>query len=323
MEEKGYLFVHFKEKRTPDGEQVYFALSRDGYQWEAANGGNPVLTSAIGDCGVRDFCIYRTRENHFVILATDLSLANHFAGKYEGSWDIVNQKGSPYLILWKSDDCVHWSEPQQVRVVDDSFGCAWAPDMIAVEGTDQYFVHWSSVKKGDEKRRMAIYGALTKDFVHYSDPFLFARKEGTQIIDSNVVYHDGWYYRFIKWNVGEGHIYMERSRKLLPVTDSGLSEENGWERMPAFDEEMEKLEAGQYEAPTCFRMADGKWCLMLDFYGTKKPEEQGYVPFVADDIATGRFVRSDAAFSFPYGFKHGTVMPVTAEEFDRIRRAYP
>ena len=34
-----YLFVHFREKTTPDGEQVYFALSRDGFRWEALNGG--------------------------------------------------------------------------------------------------------------------------------------------------------------------------------------------------------------------------------------------------------------------------------------------
>ncbi|MGI6107040.1 MAG: glycoside hydrolase family 43 protein [Lachnospiraceae bacterium] len=322
METSAYLFAHFKEKRTPDGEQVYFGLSRDGYHWEAVNGGEPVLTSGIGDGGVRDFCIYRTRENSFVLLATDLSLANHFHGKYQSDWDIVNQKGSPYLILWKSDDLVHWTEPRQVRVVDDSYGCAWAPDIIAIDGTDEYLVHWSSVKKGDEHRRMAIYAATTKDFVHYSEPFAFARKEGTQIIDSNVVYHDGWYYRFIKWNVGKGHVYMERGRTLLPKTGSGLSAENGWEQMPAFDAEMAKLEAGQYEAPTCFRMADGRWCLMLDFYGTKVPEEQGYVPFVADDIATGKFVRSDAEFSFPYKFKHGTVMPVTAEEYDRVKKAF-
>lgn len=34
-----YLFVHFKEKTTPDGEQVYFALSRDGFTWESVNRG--------------------------------------------------------------------------------------------------------------------------------------------------------------------------------------------------------------------------------------------------------------------------------------------
>lgn len=31
---QAYLFVHFREKTTPDGEQVYFGLSRDGFYWE-------------------------------------------------------------------------------------------------------------------------------------------------------------------------------------------------------------------------------------------------------------------------------------------------
>ena len=35
---------------------------------------------------------------------------------------------------------------------------------------------------------------------------------------------------------------------------------------------------------------------------------QGYVPFVADSLASGKFVRSDASFSFPYGYKHGTIL---------------
>lgn len=38
-----YLFVHFKEKSTPDGEQVYFGVSNDGFHWEKVNGGNPVF----------------------------------------------------------------------------------------------------------------------------------------------------------------------------------------------------------------------------------------------------------------------------------------
>lgn len=34
-----YLFVHFREKRTPDGEQVYFGISRDGFHWDTVNDG--------------------------------------------------------------------------------------------------------------------------------------------------------------------------------------------------------------------------------------------------------------------------------------------
>lgn len=46
---------------------------------------------------------------------------------------------------------------------------------------------------------------------------------------------------------------------------------------------------------------------------------QGYVPFLADSLASGKFVRSDADFSFPYGFKHGTILPITMEEYEKLK----
>ncbi|MCR5101566.1 MAG: 1,4-beta-xylanase, partial [Butyrivibrio sp.] len=85
-----FLFVHFKEKYTPDGEQIYFGLSKNGFVWEEVNGGEPVLETHLGDCGVRDHAIMRKMDGSFVILATDLSLANHFEGKYHGSWEYVS-----------------------------------------------------------------------------------------------------------------------------------------------------------------------------------------------------------------------------------------
>jgi len=38
-----YLFVHFREKTSPDGERVYFGISMDGFSWEEVNCGQPVL----------------------------------------------------------------------------------------------------------------------------------------------------------------------------------------------------------------------------------------------------------------------------------------
>ncbi len=60
---KNYLFVHFWEKSSPDGEQVYFALSRDGFNWESVNDGKPVLWACYGDKGVRDFTVIRLNRN--------------------------------------------------------------------------------------------------------------------------------------------------------------------------------------------------------------------------------------------------------------------
>ncbi len=307
-----YLFVHFKEKFTPDGEQVYFGLSKDGFNWEQTNKGDPILISDKGECGVRDFTIARKREGGFVILATDLSLANNFETKYKGNWGEVNHNGSKYLVKWESDDLIHWSDAKLIKVVDDSYGCAWAPDVIYDEENKDYIVHWSSLHAEEHPDHMGIYYARTKDFEVFSEPELLCRKDDTGIIDSNIVYSDGYYYRFIKSDFNPAHILLHRSKSI-----------NGeYERMTAFDEEMNKLEEGQYEAPTCFRLSDGRWCVMLDFYGCEK-DKQGYVPFVADDISTGKFVRSDEEFNFPYGFKHGTVLSITDEEYDRIKASFP
>ena len=45
MKNQAYLFVHFRETRSPEGEQVYFGISKDGFTWELCNDGKPVLWS--------------------------------------------------------------------------------------------------------------------------------------------------------------------------------------------------------------------------------------------------------------------------------------
>jgi hypothetical protein len=78
------------------------------------------------------------------------------------------------------------------------------------------------------------------------------------------------------------------------------------------------IEQGLYEGPTAARLEDGRWCLFLDYYGVPGAG-QGYVPFLADTLSSGRFVRADREFSFPYGYKHGTILPITLEEYQRIQ----
>ena len=308
---QAYLFVHFREKTTPDGEQVYFALSQDAFHWEAVNGGQPVLTSTLGDEGVRDCTILRTRQGKIVILATDLGLARHMRGKYKGTWDEIGRNGSKDLALWESDDLVHWSSQRMVRLGDADFGCLWAPDMLYDPKEDDYVVHWSSSHRSNNYGPKKIYYSRTRDFVHFTPPAVLYEKADSGIIDSAMYEENGRYYLFVKSEANPEIIIMLQSEQITgPFT-----------RVYGFDPEMAKLEQGQYEAPTAVKTEDGRWCLFLDFYGTTK-DKQGYVPFIADDIATGRFIRSDASFSFPYGFKHGTILTITPEEYRRIKEFY-
>ena len=78
------------------------------------------------------------------------------------------------------------------------------------------------------------------------------------------------------------------------------------------------LASGLYEAPTAVKLDDGRWCLFVDYYGVKGAG-QGYVPFVSQSLESGVFARADESFSFPYGFKHGTILRITPEEYRRVR----
>lgn len=305
---KAYLFVHFKEKRTPDGEQVYFGISRDGFCWEQVNGGNPVLWSYRGDKGVRDFTITRTQNGKFVILATDLSLAYGMPGKYENSWENINRYGSKCLVMWQSEDLIHWSDQKMISMGDPEFGCVWAPDILFDREKEDYVIHWSSSHSGNQYGPKSIYYTRTKDFEGFDPPAVLYRKEDSGVIDSAMYEENGQYYLFVKSEKDPACIILLKS--------SGIT--GPFQRVREFDECMARLEQGMYEAPTAFRIQDGRWCLLLDYYGCGA-EGQGYVPFLADSLESGRFERADQEFSFPYGFKHGTVLEITEEEYDRLK----
>lgn len=304
-----YLFVHFRERKTPDGEQVYFGLSRDGFHWEPVNGGQPVLWSFLGEKGVRDCTVIRCHtDGKYRIFATDLSLAYNFRSKYHFDWPTVSRTGSKCLSMWESEDLVHWSPQRLLTLGDADFGCLWAPDVFYDPQQQDYVLHWSSSHSRNGFGNMGIWFSRTKDFVTMSPPKLLYEKPDAGVIDSAIYVEKGKYYLFLKSDHNpERIILLEASRA-----------EGPYRRSEAFDRSMLAIEAGLYEGPTATRLEDGRWCLFLDYYGVPG-EGQGYVPFLADSLASGVFLRSDKEFSFPYGYKHGTVIPISTEEYHRIR----
>ena len=308
---KAFLFVHFREIHTPEGEQVRFSLSLDGFNWEPVNDGRPILWAHYGDKGVRDFTVTHSKlDGKYYILATDLSIS-YGSRKYRREfWGQVSRNGSKCLGMWESEDLVNWSEQKLVQVVNDDFGCLWAPDIIFDEKEGDYIVHYSASHKSNDFGPKSIWYSRTKDFKTYSEPQLLLSNPEGEIIDSAIYEEGGKYYMFVK-------NHCSPNRVVLMVADSVTGP---YERVEAFDEAMERegVERGLYEAPTAIRLDDGRWCLFIDFYGVRG-DGQGYVPFVSDDITTGDFRRADESFKFPYGFKHGTILEITLEDYERIK----
>ena len=100
-----YLFVHFIGE-SEQCEKIYFSLSEDALHWEDLNQGKPVLVSTLGEQGARDPFLVRDEKNGvFYLFATDLRIAS---GK---GWQVAQYGGSRSIIVWKSEDLVHWSKP--------------------------------------------------------------------------------------------------------------------------------------------------------------------------------------------------------------------
>jgi len=304
----GYLFVTFRHEGI-NGEQLYFALSRDGRVWSALNHSKPVLGSTIGDQGVRDPFLLRTQDGKFVLIATDLSIYRRRSETKNGAetWKQSVQAGSRSMVIWESSDLIHWDGPRLAEVGAKDAGCVWAPEAIYDPDASDYLVFWASTSPGDQFKKQRIWASHTKDFRTFSPSFVY--QEGpTSLIDTSIVRDGDVYYRFTK-DAGHATILMESAPKL-----SGP-----WSEIPGF---ALKGVSG-IEGPECYllnRDSPDKpklWCLIADFYA----KSLGYQPFVTGDLSKGNFQPGEG-FVFPFKFRHGTVLPVSEEEYQRIEKAF-
>lgn len=297
----GFLFVTFKGEQTPMTEQLYFALSQDGRHWDALNGGNPVLISALGEKGVRDPYLLRSHDGKiFYIIATDLSInRNH-------DWGRAVKAGSKSIVIWDSTDLVHWSAPRLVKVAADDAGCTWAPEAVYDDETGDYLVFWASTNKSDNFSKQRIWAARTKDFITFSKPFIYIEKP-QHVIDTDIVRENGHYYRFSKDEKNKA-ITMEVSDKLM----------GPWSDVPGFS----LATMTGYEGPECYQIEPpmgskpATWCLILDCYS----KGTGYHPFITSDLSKGQFTPGDN-FSFPFHFRHGAILPLSSDEYQRLKSA--
>ena len=337
-----YLFAYFEGESTDAGETVHLGASQgdDALHWNDLDDGNALFTSTLGTKGLRDPFIIRSADgDKFYLLATDLKIYP------SGSFATAQKTGSTYLEVWESDDLVHWSDQRHVKVSSDFAGNTWAPEAYYDEELGSYVVYWASnlydTTDTTGRDNTATYNrmmyATTRDFVTFSDPKPWVdvkRGAGLGMIDATVIKDGDQYYRFVK-----DEQYMipreERSTDLLATVSGSLpttTSAPGWQLVK------EKVALGQPnqwggtftagEGPTLFKANAGDvntggqdtWYLFVDqpsYHGGK-----GYVPFVTTDLDSGQFTSVAAQSELPTSPRHGTVLPVTQAEYERVLAAY-
>ncbi len=315
----GYLFSYFVGEGTATGEQVYFGLSQgnDPLKYQNLNDNQPVLTSELGEKGLRDPFVIRSPEgDKFYQIATDLKIYGN------GNWDASQRTGSKSIMVWESTDLVNWTDQRLVQVSPDTAGNTWAPEAYYDETIGAYVVFWASKlyaeddpdHTGNTYNRMMY--ATTRDFVTFSEAQVWV-DPGYSVIDSTVTQHDGQYYRFTK---------DERNNtSSTPCSKFILAEKAAELRSTDYDfitdciGKANSLGGGinQGEGPTIFKSnTEEKWYLFIDEFGGR-----GYVPFESTSLDAAEWTMS-SDYEMPSRPRHGTVLPVTQAEYDRLLRTY-
>ncbi|MEW2118822.1 family 43 glycosylhydrolase [Streptomyces sp. NPDC005474] len=309
---KGYMFSYFTGEGTSDGEQLYAALSKgnDPLKWRELNDGKPVLTSTLGEKGLRDPFIIRSPEgDKFYQIATDLRIYGN------GDWDASQRTGSKSIMVWESTDLVHWTDQRLVKVSPDSAGNTWAPEAFYDAKLGSYVVFWASKlydnadHTGDTYNRMMY--ATTRDFRTFSAPKVWIDR-GYSVIDSTMIKDSDTYYRFSKdernntsSTPNSKFIFEEKSDSILNPSYDFVAEGIGKGAMSAA------------EGPLVFKSnTEKKWYMFADEFGGR-----GYIPFESTDLASGVWTPS-TNYDLPSRPRHGTVLPVTQAEYDRLLSTY-
>lgn len=297
-----YLFTHFTEDNKGDKEQIWFAISRDGINWADLGSDKPVLASKVGTKGIRDpFIIYDERAKKYYIIATDLLTTS-------GNWGDFANRGSRSILVWESEDLINWSEERLIEVGVENAGCVWAPEAVFCKEKDMWFVFWASNVKedGDTEAKQRIYGAFTSDFKEFTPTFKYIDGK-TALIDTNIVWDNGWYYRFSKDETNK-FIILERCRNLIGEEYESIHSE---------------LLSNFYglEGPEAYYL-DGqkKWCLIADQYHA----HLGYTPFLCDDLASGVFkqLHNDEFDMGKRRKRHGGIIKISDELADKLIEFY-
>lgn len=319
----GYLYIHFNEF-PPAGslQQVYFGISKDGVQWTALNNNQSILESTVGDKGARDPYIFRSPEgDKFYMIATDQDL---YLPKYQDQWALRESIGSQSLIVWESKDLINWTESRLADVASGiDAGCVWAPEAFYDHSTGEYMIYWASTIPAETNRKLRVFVSRTRDFYTFSEPELFTRYEDAAI-DTSMFYEDGKYYRLTKQN---NRVVLETSDRAMDYKTSqqvnigGHTLNTRGDHYTRIDNTVPGcLESytGPYEGPVMFKtLDDKKYTILVDEYGNEK---RGYIPFFTENLDEPNSVKlaANGTYTMTDGAKHGSVIPITQEEYDSL-----
>ena len=305
QEKVAYLFTYFTGNE-PEKEQICYALSDDGYNWTPLNNGKPVIASdtiALTGC-VRDPHILRCEDGKtFYMVVTDM--------KSSLGWS--SNRG---LILMKSTDLIHWQHTsihfptkfvKEWRYVQR----VWAPETVYDKNSGKYVVFYSLLSPSNRYDKI-YYSYANADFTDISEPRLLF-DDGRAAIDGDIVYNDkdGLFHLFYKSEAGGG-IFQATTKSIIP--EKGTKDGSQWQKLP---DRVEQAKTAVEGVGVCKSIDGNSWIVMYDCY------TRGYYQFCKSaDLNTFSIVQ-DTKTEGVFTPRHGTMIPITQAEKDRLLKEFP
>lgn len=302
-EKVAFLFTYFTGN-APEQEQICYALSEDGYKYTLLNQGLPVIKSdsiAYTQC-VRDPHILRGEDGKtFYMVVTDM--------KSSLGW--ASNRG---LVLMKSTDLINWTHsainfPTKYPKSWKNVTRVWAPETIYDHKAGKYMVFYSLLTDdGKLQYDKIFYQYANKDFTDLEGEPTLLFDDGRAAIDGDIVFNeaDQKFHLFYKSEAGGG-IYQAVADQLTAEPGKPLCSQ--WTKWPDRVEVCKKAVEG---VGVC-KSLDGKsWVVMYDCYGA------GHYQFCKSaDLKTFEWV-ADTKTHGMFTPRHGTIMPITQAEKDRL-----
>lgn len=303
----GYLFAYFEgggDRQTQ--EQLRFAISQDAKDWYALNGNRPVIASdSISESGgIRDPHILRGEDGCYYIVATDMKVAQY-------GWN-----ENPGIVLLKSPDLTHWSHAK-INLSEDypqNFGDAywvWAPQTIFDQEAGKYMIYFT-LQRDDRKSLVTYYAYANKDFTGFENEpqVLFSARYGS--IDNDIIEKDGIYHLFYKGNT------KDTDGKEIK---NGIQQATSRSLHGPWTEDFKYVDAyagtrTHVEGSGVFKLnGREEYVLMYDLYSSGRYEYQ-----TSKDLI--HFSPKPQSFRKDFFPRHGTVIPVTADELERLQQKW-
>lgn len=307
-----YLFAYFRnDAKSTNGENVFYAVSKDGYNYEALNGGVPVASASQGTGHSRDPYIMKAQdgaEYKYYMVATDANTTNNY-----------NNTG---LHTWGSNDLISWDELANPQFATDKGGgsktitnMCWAPEAIWDPVAGKYMVYFATNEADSAANESAkIYYSYTADFRNFSEKKVLF-DPGYGVIDADITPYGNGYVMLYKKEASSG----TGAKKVWYTFKTGKSPSNSDGEYDAANAKVfESVSNTQAEGPQVFPISGtSSYGVLVDYFS-----DGGFGFSYTSDFESYSKISADNCSINHLNPSHGCIIPISDMEYYNLSQAF-